>query len=100
MADPNRVNMTQITNSLWMIEDWIRSVREVLMMNEDTVFELPEGSLIQALDDPGGGIKLIRGCPPPDTDDPCDEEEDPKGGKGQGKGKGKGLTKSKKKKTK
>ena len=96
MADPNRVKMTQITNSLWQIEDWIRSVREVLMTKEGVLFDLPQGTLVQALDDPGGGIKLIRGCPPPE-DDPCDDEDDTKGGKGKGKGKGKAKGHTKRK---
>jgi hypothetical protein len=88
--------MLQVTNALWAIEDWVRSVREVLMTQEDVVLELPQGVLVQYDSTEGGGIKLIRGCPPPD--DPCDDDgKGGKGGKGHGFGhvKGKGKTKTK-----
>ena len=88
MVNPKSLKMKQLSDTLWMIEDWIRAVREVLMTNEDTTLTLPEVPTIVALDDTGQ-IKLLRGCPPPETD-----KKGGKGGKG-GKGKGKGKDKGK-----
>ncbi len=85
MANTNRVTMLQVTNALWEIEDWVRSLREVLMTQEGATFDLPDGMLASSEDPGGGQIKLIRGCPPPC--DPCDDKG--KDTKTPGKGKGK-----------
>jgi hypothetical protein len=57
----------ELTDALWAIEDWIRSVREALGgLSSETQIPL-RISMYEPGVDPGR--KYMRGCPPPSQDD-------------------------------
>ena len=74
----SEVQIRDLTTALWNIEDWIRSVREVLiLLPEDTRIKLRNGLSAIKTD---GVIPMTKGCPPPCIEppviiDPCEDEK-------------------------